>query len=99
MAQLVKKIGDEVSTYRTDDPLEIARMKARGYAEGQSAGDVPPTLEDLRFHPVGKKVSEVMQYLAENPGDAERVIAEEKAGEARPTIVGVDAPAAPAAPA
>jgi hypothetical protein len=91
MAQLVHRT---LPPYRTDDPMEIGRMKARGYVE--DADGLPPTIEDVRFHPAGKSVAEIQHYLAENPGDAERVIAEEKAGKARATIVGDSAPPAPA---
>ena len=71
--------------YRTEDPLEVTRLKATGYTETQKR---PPTIVDLQFHPVDHSVDEVLTYVAEHPAEAERVIAEEKAGKARVTLVG-----------
>lgn len=72
--------------YTTRDPAEATRYRmSRQYEEVGVA--TPPTITETQFHPGGKKVAEVMTYLQENPEDAARVIAEEKGGENRPTIV------------
>lgn len=71
--------------YRTEIATEAVRLKAAGYTEKPER---PPTVVDLQFHPAGVSVQEVNDYLSANPGDAERVIAEEKAGQARVTIIG-----------
>ena len=89
MAQMVHRT---LPPYRTDDPMEIGRMKARGYVEADAG--LPPSIEEQRFHPDGKSVAEVQQYLDEHPEDADRVVAEEKAGAARVSIVGKPGPEA-----
>jgi hypothetical protein len=71
--------------YRTEDPLEVTRLKAIGYTDTRKR---PPTIGDLQFHPDDHSVDEVLTYVAEHPAEAERVIAEEKAGKARVTLVG-----------
>lgn len=67
--------------FRTSSPTTITRLKTRGYTEQ------PPEGDEL-FHPGDHKVDEVQEYIEKNPADAQRVIAEEKAGKARVSIVG-----------
>lgn len=75
---MAKLISPEGESYRTNSPAEVTRLKARGYS----------VAEEL-FHPGDHKVPEVLAYIAANPEDADRVIAEEKASEnPRVTIVG-----------
>jgi hypothetical protein len=82
--------GDVVE-FRTEDPLELVRLRAYGYSEVQPQDRV--TVADQQFHPGDHGYQDVLTYLAENPADADRVIAEEKAGKARVSIVGDHAPA------
>ena len=72
-------------SYRTEVPSEMVRLKASGYTEGTKP---VPTVDDQRFHPANKPFGDVLKYIAEHPEDANRVIAEEKAGQARKSIVG-----------
>jgi hypothetical protein len=71
--------------YRTEDPLEVTRLIAAGYTDTRKR---PPTIVDVQFHPSDHGVDEVLTYLAEHPEEAERIIAEEKAGKARVSIIG-----------
>jgi hypothetical protein len=72
--------------YTTEVPSEIVRLRAsRKYTE--KGVELPPTIKDEQFHPEGKLVGEVLAHLQEHPEDTARVIAEEKAGQNRPTIV------------
>jgi hypothetical protein len=75
--------------YNTEDALEISRLKARGYTETYNSKDPRPV--STRFNPNDHSAVDVLQYLAENPGDAERVIATERGGKNRATIVGQSA--------
>jgi hypothetical protein len=43
---------------------------------------------DTTFHPGDHGIPEVLAHLEENPVDAERVLAEERAGKARKGILG-----------
>lgn len=73
--------------FRSESPTEITRLLSRGYTvEGEPA----TTFHDELFHPGDHKVDEVQAYLADLvvAGDVHRVIAEEKAGQARVSIVG-----------
>jgi hypothetical protein len=72
-------------TVRTEVPSEMVRLKARGYAEGETP---VPTVEEQQFHPANKPFQDVLNYIADHPEDANRVVAEEKAGQARKSIVG-----------
>lgn len=68
--------------FRTSSALTITRLKTRGYTTE------PPKNPEL-FHPGDHTVPEVQAYLDENPDDAARVIAEEKAtAKPRVSIVG-----------
>lgn len=82
MPTLISPTGAE---YRTEDAVEITRLRARGYAVGTER---PPTVVDEQFHPTEHNVDEVADYLEDHPDDTKRVIAEEKAGKARKSIVG-----------
>lgn len=86
MPMLYSKNGE---AFRTENVSEIVRLRASGYRD--TPGPVK-TFDDTRFHPEGQGVQEVIEYMAQNPGDRDRVIAEEKAGKARTTIVNFDAP-------
>jgi hypothetical protein len=79
MATLVhKKSGAE---YRTSNELEIKRLTTGfGY-----------TVKVPQFDPSEHTVKEVETYLADNPGDAARVLDAERAGQARVSILGKDA--------
>lgn len=71
-------ISPDGRPYRASNPVEIKRLIAGfGYTEA------PDT-----FHPDDATVAEVKKYLKDNPKDAERVIAEERAGQNRTSIVG-----------
>jgi hypothetical protein len=72
--------------YRTEEPSEVSRLKANGYSEEAPENRV--TFADTLFHPADHSVEDVLTYIAENPADADRVIAEEKAVKARVTILG-----------
>lgn len=84
MAELIAPDG---RTFRTNDPGTINRLTLSGGYKLAGAPEVP-TVEDLQFHPTGKHVSDVLKYIEENPEERTRIIAEEKAGKNRPTIVG-----------
>jgi hypothetical protein len=73
--------------YTTSNNAEVTRLRlSRAYEE---VGVEPvPTVADERFHPGDHTVKEIQAYLDENPDDAPRVISEEKAGQARVSIVG-----------
>lgn len=68
------------SKFRTESPVEITRLKSRGYVEG-----VPG---DRLFHPGDHKIPDVLAYMADNPQDIDRVLEEERAGQARKGILG-----------
>jgi hypothetical protein len=72
-------------SYRTEIPSEMVRLKASGYTEG---GRPVATVDEQRFHPANKPFQEVLTYINDHPEDADRVIAEEKAGQRRKSIVG-----------
>lgn len=70
-------------SYTTENPSEVTRLRmSRRYTEE----GVKP-VKDARFHPEGKSVEEVKAYIEANPEDAKRVVAEERAGKARKTVV------------
>lgn len=71
--------------YRSETPLEITRLRARGYT---FEGEPVVSFADTQFHPVHYAVKEVLDYIEAHPEDADRVIAEEKSGKARVSIVG-----------
>lgn len=83
MPQLYSPDG---TPYRTDNQSEVIRLRGAGYNETKPEERV--TFADQQFHPADKKVDEVLTFLAEHPQDAERIIAEEKAGQARVSIIG-----------
>ena len=73
-------ISPEGESYRTSNPAEVTRLRARGYS-----------VEGELFHPADHKVDEVLAYIEANPADASRVIAEERASaKPRTSIVGSD---------
>lgn len=78
-------ISPEGVPFRTESAFEIVRLKARGYVE---EGEPVVTFSNTQFHPADHNVDEVLAYIEEHPEDATRVIAEEKAGKARTSIVG-----------
>jgi hypothetical protein len=65
----------------TSTRAEVVRLRAAGYTED------PP------FDPTEHKVEEVQAHLAEHPEDAPRVVAAEKTGRRRSTIVGSESTA------
>jgi CHAD domain-containing protein len=81
------KLKSDGREYTTHNQNEITRLRlSRQYEE---VGVEPvPTVKDEQFHPEGKTVKEVRAYMERNPQDAARVVSEEKAGQARVTIVG-----------
>ena len=81
MPTLISPNGAE---YRTESAVEITRLRARGYAVEEQ----PPTVVDEQFHPADHKVDEVLDYMESHPDDVTRIIAEEKAGKARTSIIG-----------
>lgn len=56
--------------------------------DGNEPGDVVEPTPDGPFDPSAHTVDEVTAYLAANPDDAERVVAEERLGKNRAGIVG-----------
>lgn len=84
MAELIAPDG---RTFRTNDPGTINRLTLAAGYQRAGAPEVP-TVKDLQFHPAGKKVEEVLAYIEEHPEERTRIIAEEKAGKNRPSIVG-----------
>ena len=76
--------------YRSEDPVEITRLKSKGYTDTQKR---PPTVVQQQFHPADHKQDDVLTYMAEHPAEVDRIIAEEKAGKARPKVLGDHAPA------
>lgn len=75
-------------SYTSTDPVEITRLKSRrSHFLTPAQAEDPVAADDTRFHPGDHTVADVNAYLAENPADAERVIAEEQAGSARKGIV------------
>lgn len=78
-------ISPDGVTFRTENPSEIVRLKSRGYAV---EGEPVVTVHDTQFHPADHGYREVLDYIAEHPEQANRIIAEEKAGQARISIVG-----------
>lgn len=80
------KLKSDGREYTTDNPIEVTRLRAsRQYEE---VGVEVHTVADTRFHPVDHTVAEVKAYLDEHPEDAGRVIAEEKGGQARSSLLG-----------
>ena len=71
--------------FRTENAAEGVRLKSRGYT---LQGEPVTTFADEQFHPGDKGVDEVIAYMTQHPEQASRIIAEEKSGKARVTIVG-----------
>ena len=82
MPNLISPTGE---SYRTENPTEVTRLRARGYS---IEGEAVVTVADSQFHPGDHGYKEVLAYIEENPADATRVIAEEKAGKRRVSIIG-----------
>ena len=83
MPDFYDRNGTKIST---EIPAEAVRLRARGYSEGKQQRPA-----DARFHPGDKSAEEVKAYLASvegNKPEHDRVIAEEKGGQARVSIVG-----------
>jgi hypothetical protein len=81
----------EGTAYDTEDPAEITRlMTSRSHVADRSElpADLPVSDADPLFHPDGKSVSEVIDYLRANPAEVERVRTEERLGANRKTITG-----------
>lgn len=77
------------SSYTTSNPVEITRLRySRSHYLSQADAEDPAAADDTKFHPDDHRVDEVLSYTEENPADAERVVAEEKAGKARKGVVG-----------
>lgn len=82
MTTLISPDGRE---YRTSNLLEMKRLvnghryKVKGEDKGAKV-----------FHPADHTVVEVAAYIKDHPDDADRVLDEERAGEARKTLVGED---------
>lgn len=75
MTVLVSKDGVE---YRTSNVLEMRRLiNGFGYS-----------IKGEAFDPSEHDVKAVLKYIDENPGDAERVLAAEREGQGRVTILG-----------
>lgn len=72
--------------YRTEVQTEITRLIAAGYT--LDTPERPPTVAEQQFHPANANVDEVLTYMAENPAEVDRIVAEEKAGQRRVSIVG-----------
>lgn len=60
----------------TRTPAEAVRLRAAGYGETQA------------FDPEEHTVDEVQEHLSEHPEDTQRVVAAEKTGKGRRTILG-----------
>lgn len=89
MTERITLISPDGRPYHTSNPVEITRLKAaQGYVE---EGEREIATDDGLFHPAGQTVKTVQKFIDENPDQAERVLAEERAGEARKTLVGDDA--------
>jgi hypothetical protein len=74
---LVSRDGSE---YRTSNVLEMRRLiNGFGYS-----------IKGNAFDPSAHDVKAVLKYVEENPDDAERVLAAEREGQARVSIVGKD---------
>ena len=73
--------------YTTHNAAEITRLRlSRNYEE--VGVEAPPTVADEQFHPEGHTVKEVRAYIERYPAERERIVAEEKAGQARITLLG-----------
>lgn len=87
----------EGAAYDTDDPSEIARLKVS--RSHRLAPDAEP-VQDPRFDPTQHGVSEVLNYLKDKTGpERDRVLAIERAGKARSTVLGDEVVADGAVPA
>jgi hypothetical protein len=72
--------------YETTDPVEVTRLRmSRGHTTGEPEPDPDP-----RFHPENHDVASVMAHLEDHPEDHDRVLAEERGGKARKSILGTD---------
>jgi hypothetical protein len=82
----------EGGEYTTSDPVEITRLKSgRSHFLSRREAEDPVAAAadaDTTFHPGDHGIPEVLAHLEENPVDAERVLAEERAGKARKGILG-----------
>lgn len=81
--------------YRTEVQTEVTRLIAAGYTE---TPERPPTVADLQLHPGDHDVERVLTEMAEKPAEIDRIIAEEKAGKRRVSIIGKTDEPAPAEP-
>jgi hypothetical protein len=72
--------------YTTHNPAEVNRLRlSRSYEE--VGVDPVPTVKDEQFHPEGHSVKDVRSYIDRHPAERERILAEEKAGKARTTLL------------
>jgi hypothetical protein len=81
----------EGTPYDTDNPIEITNlMMSRSHVADRSElpEGTPVSDADPLFHPDGKTVAEILDYLREHPAEVERVQSEERAGANRKTITG-----------
>lgn len=70
--------------YTTEDPGQVNRLRLSTRYTEKGAEKVA----DPVFHPEQHTVSEVAEYIAANPQDAERVRAEERGGKGRSSLLG-----------
>lgn len=92
----------EGTPYTTDDPNEITRLQTSRHhfpSPPEKPGDVGGAVaqqqhdvEAAQFHPADHGVAEVLDYVEKNPAEGARILAEEKAGAGRVTILGKLAP-------
>lgn len=80
MTTLISPDGRE---YRTSNVLEMKRLinGHRYVIKGEDKGSAV-------FHPGDHTVVEVVAYIKDHPDDADRVLDEERTGEARKTLIG-----------
>lgn len=69
-------------------PESLAMPGAGAYAPAESVEDGEEQAEAAAYDPGAHTVSEVLQYIADNPEEEEAVLAAEAAGKNRASIVG-----------
>lgn len=69
--------------YRSASPAETTRLVARGYYEKPDTEPVSAS-----YDPGEHNVADVISYLAEHPEQADVVLAAERAGKNRSSIIG-----------
>lgn len=92
MAERTTLYAPDGRSYETGSPAEITRLKAYGYSETPPEKLVVPAEPDAAvlevFDPAGHNVDDVNAFVKDHPELAGAVLAAERQGKNRSSIVG-----------